>query len=358
MRIGVAWAPGQNAEYRAYLPVKGMERRGHQVVWPRNSNGELDPRRLTGCDLVHVFRRSDAATWRGVSELLHRGVAVTFDNDDDLTDLPRSGHGRRAAAVGQQMFAATVRMAKAARTFTTTTDVIARRYRGAGVARIAVIANHVAPLPRPRHRHEGVVIGWIAGKEHQQDAERLRIGEALGRLIAEHPDVRVECIGVDLRLGERYRHDRHVDFRAVPERMGGWDMGIAPLADTAFNRARSDIKLKEYAASGVVWVASPVGPYRDLGEAEGGCMAEAGRWFETLETLVVDERVRQRLARAALAWAAGHGMESAVDRWEEVFFGAAGVRVAARPASSPRRRVVVRVGEGGAGRAGRGFGAT
>ena len=36
------------------------------------------------------------------------------------------------------------------------------------------------------------------------------------------------------------------------------------------NRARSNIKLKEYAAAGACWLASPIGPYVGLGEKQGG----------------------------------------------------------------------------------------
>src|SRR5205807_2938300 len=132
---------------------------------------------------------------------------------------------------------------------------------------------------------------------------RLGIADALRQVVAEHENVRVECIGVNLRLKERYRHLASVPFRELPSRIGGFDIGIAPLADIPANRARSDIKLKEYAASGVPWLASPVSPYVRLGENQGGRLVTDDAWFEALDYMVTHRFKRARLARKANAWA-------------------------------------------------------
>src|SRR5207302_1085104 len=81
---------------------------------------------------------------------------------------------------------------------------------------------------------------------------------------------------------QRYRHDPYLPFAELPRRLSRWDIGIAPLADIPFNLARSDIKLKEYAASELPWLASPVGPYAGHGEAQGGRLVPDDGWFEAL----------------------------------------------------------------------------
>lgn len=185
---------------------------------------------------------------------------------------------------------------------------------------VEVIGNYLAPDTfRPPRRHEGVVIGWVAGTEHRADLGHIPIVDALQRLMQKSADVRVECIGVDLKLPERYTHDRVVEFLELPRRIGGFDIGIAPLADIPYNRTRSDIKLKEYAASGVPWLASPVGPYVGLGEAQGGRLVPNEAWFEALDLLVTRRRVRRRLARKAKAWVKDQTIDAVADRWEELF---------------------------------------
>ena len=327
MRIGVAWIPNAAAYYRAIEPVKAMARRGHEVVGPPDDRGELDPSRLSGCALVHVYRRCDEQSRRTLAALARAGVAVTYDNDDDFTAVPKEApeYRRLGGLEGERGFARSAKAAKLARVFTTTTDLLAGKYRRAGVEHVEVIGNCVQfGVSRPRVPHDGVVIGWIAGGEHRADVARIPFVDALKRLIAQHSDVRVECVGVDLGLPERYRHDGELHFRDLPARIGAFDVGIAPLADIPMNRARSDIKLKEYAASGVPWLASPVGPYARLGEAEGGRLIPDDGWFEALERLVVNPQERRRLGANGEAWARGQSIEAVADQWERVFAQAAG----------------------------------
>jgi len=322
MRIGVAWEPNANAFYRAVYPLEAMARRGHDVVWPDDS-GEVDLDRLHGCDVVHVYRRGTDKTRRALRQLADAGTAVTYDNDDDFTALPKQAptYKQMGGLTGQRVFAETVKAAQMARRCVTTTEVLAEKYRRAGVERVEVIGNYLTPpVPRPRFEHEGVVVGWIAGGEHRADADQIKIARALERLLAEHEDVRVETIGVNLGLPrERCRHDRWVDFGELPARIGFFDIGIAPLADMPWNRARSDIKLKEYAASGIPWLASPVGPYAQLGEEQGGRLVADDEWFEALDALVSSRRDRRRLGRRARRWAKRETIDAVADRWEQVF---------------------------------------
>jgi glycosyltransferase involved in cell wall biosynthesis len=322
MRLGVAWEPNSNAHYRAIEPMRAMERRGHQIVWPADVEGRAEARRLAGCDVVHVYRRAAEDTLRVLKGLARQGTPITYDNDDDFTAVPKESpeYKKVGGLEGRRIFALTVKAARMAQALTTTNEILAQRYRSAGVGRVEVIPNYLVPDAwRPNRRHDGIVIGWIAGMDHLADAARIDIAGALRRLMEKHPKVRVECIGVDLALPDRYLHERFVPFADLPGRIGGFDIGIAPLADIPGNLARSDIKLKEYAASGVPWLASPVGPYRGLGEPEGGRMVPDHGWFDALDQLVSRGRERRRLGRKAKKWANRQTIDAVADRWEQVF---------------------------------------
>jgi glycosyltransferase involved in cell wall biosynthesis len=107
-----------------------------------------------------------------------------------------------------------------------------------------------------------------------------------------------------------------VRFDRLPEVMAGWDIALAPIAPTAFNAARSNIKLKEYAAGGTPWLASPVGPYRAMGEKQGGRLVPDDRWYEELLSLVDSARQRRKLAKNAAKWVVGETLERNLDAWE------------------------------------------
>lgn len=326
MRLGVSWFPGNAANYRAIGPMAEMERRGHEVVWPQSPQGDASVSHLAGCDAVHVYRSFDADARARIEQLARLGVGVTWDNDDDFRNLPEDGptFAKWSRREAHRLFDETVATARLAHGVTVTTEALREVYASVGIDGVEVIDNMVRPdLARPETRHDGVVIGWIAGDEHMVDVAHIPIRDALERVVAAHPEVRVECIGVDLRLPERYRHDRNVPFAELPARMGAWDVGIAPLADLPFNRTRSSIKLKEYAASGLAWLASPIGPYLGLGEDQGGRLVPDDAWHDALDRLVTHARDRKRLARKARKWAKRQTTEAAGDRWERVFADAA-----------------------------------
>jgi glycosyltransferase involved in cell wall biosynthesis len=325
MRIGVVALPGPNAQYRAVEPARALARRGHEVVWPPET-GEADVARLMGCDVVHVYRGADRRTRTAVEELSRQGVGVTYDNDDDYTAVPKESprYRQHGGFAGQRMYAETVKMARLADVFTTTTLTLADRYVASGVKRVEVIPNQLTPhVDRPRSVHAGVVVGWVAAMEHLTEVARLPIRAALERVVSEHDGVHVVSIGVNLGLTKRYTHVEEAAFHDLPRHIGRFDVGIAPLADVPCNWARSDIKVKEYAASGTPWLASPVGPYVGLGEAQGGRLVADDEWYDGLARLVTSARDRRRLARRGKRWAKDQTVDAVVGQWEKTFATAA-----------------------------------
>lgn len=85
------------------------------------------------------------------------------------------------------------------------------------------------------------------------------------------------------------------------------DIGIAPLSDTPFNHAKSDIKLLEYSASGIPWVASGLPEYEALQKLWGlGRIAKKNKaksWQNHIKELC-DPKLRQEegLALREASW--------------------------------------------------------
>jgi hypothetical protein len=324
VRLGFIVTPALvNSLYRAAYPMDALRRRGHDVMWPVPLDDDVPMRELYGCDLVHCFRREDRTV--DLQELSRRGVAISVDNDDDLGELgvyegvasltARRGYAKRAALLATQ--------ARGADLVTTPSRVIAEKYRAAGVRNVAVIENHLDPNLEcfgHRSKHEGVVVGWVAGTEHAVDVGPLGIARTLARLLDAHPQLRVLTVGVKLDLPRaRYEHIPRVRHNELLKVISRIDIGIAPLVDNPFNRARSDVKLKEYGAGGAAWLASPVTPYLGLGPKQGGRLVRDGEWFDALEQLIGDARARRRLARRALRWARTQTTDRHAAQWETEF---------------------------------------
>lgn len=320
MRIGALWQHNSAANYRVLSPLLMLADRGHEVVLPP-ADGMLPSNKLVSCDAVLIYRRHDTQTYETIRRLKKAGVAVLWDIDDDFLHVPVARRLRRESggANNRQLFAAVLKAAQLAHVVTTTTEPLAEVLRTAGVRNVFTIDNYIPVDPRVPRRSRGLTVGWIAGLEHHADAIALRIPQTLQQLQDRHPDLEVTSVGVDLGLHERYRHASHVPFPRLVEVMADFDIGIAPIADTPFNRSRSNIKVKEYAASGVPWLASSVTPYADLGEHHGGRLVEDDEWFEALGSLIKDTVARERLGKAGTVWARQQSIAFAVDRYETLF---------------------------------------
>lgn len=328
MRIAATFEQLAGGYYRVGSPLRAMERRGHEIIWPDPRTGIIGRRELLSSDVVLVFRCHDAASRKLLREARDRGVGIVWDVDDDMRNSP-FGHSasekRRAGVrVRQQIYHDSLNVARLADVVITSTDVIRALYESAGIERVEVIENYLPHgTSRRARKHTGVVIGWVAALEHESDARALAIANTLERIQIEHPDVHVECFGVDLGLASRYTHVLMVPFEELPARMAGWDIALAPIAETAFNAARSNIKVKEYAASCIPWLASARGPYANLGEKQGGRLVDDDGWYQAVAALLRDRRGRKRLARAGRSWAKGETIDAVADRYEALFTAAA-----------------------------------
>ncbi len=200
---------------------------------------------------------------------------------------------------------------------------------------MTVIENALRPedLRRRRARHPGLVIGCVAGREHQSDFAQLKLGELLQRLLREHEGLRIVTFGEHLGFRDpRYTHRTDIPIGELIRHETEFDIGLAPLVDSPLNRARSDVKLKEYAAAGAMWLASPLGPYLGLGEQQGGLLVPDREWHTTLDALIRDPQRRLALSEGARAWARQKTTDQTAAAWEAAFLGAVERARARQPA--------------------------
>jgi glycosyltransferase involved in cell wall biosynthesis len=337
MRLGAVGQEGANAYYRLLLPLMAMRERGHEIVHVvQEYRRVIDIRPLAGCDVVHIHRPAllydDGEV---VSRLLDAGIVVGFDEDDNVADMPLGLEERTDqpwAPRARRNFELLLEHVCRVDFVTTPSDLLADRFVAAGARVVHVIDNY---LPGAFNRvepqgHAGFVIGWHAGREHLVDADMLGIVPLLQQVLDAHREARVETINIDLEMAhERYRCEEALPLETLTQRLADFDVGIVPLADIPFNRGRSNVKAREYAAAGVPWLASPVGSYRHLGEEEGGRLVPDDGWVEALERLIDGRRERAKLAKRAKAWAKRETIWNMAETWERIFLDALAARRAA-----------------------------
>ena len=167
---------------------------------------------------------------------------------------------------------------------------------------------------------EKIVIGYSGSTSHNDDF-RLVL-PALVKIMKKYPNVWFEALGILTK-------DNQADFtRGIPQdvlrRMGGigathyfrqypemlpkrkWNIGIAPLVDTAFTRCKSHIKWMEYSMYKIPTVASRVYPYfmdlngkQTIEDGVTGMLCRNHEWFDKLEKLVLNENLRKQIGENA-----------------------------------------------------------
>jgi GT2 family glycosyltransferase/glycosyltransferase involved in cell wall biosynthesis len=83
-----------------------------------------------------------------------------------------------------------------------------------------------------------------------------------------------------------------------------WDIAVAPLVDSDFNRSKSDLKFLEYAALRLPTIVSDVEAYREVRHEVDGYKVsnDPEAWSEALLTLASDPDLRRQLARTASSY--------------------------------------------------------
>jgi glycosyltransferase involved in cell wall biosynthesis len=285
---------------------------------------------------VIVFQRP--LNWRvqfAIQLLQHHGVRCVVEVDDDLgnvhaqhdayayvhpTHNPEANHTHlaRACAVADAVVV--------------TTPALARRY---GQERAVIVENHIPRRyldqvhePDPAGR---IVIGWT-GKvgSHAGDLNVLR--GAMQQVLRNHPDAVMRVLGdntgVDRVLGlDSTELVNGVSLDEYPVEVARFDIGVAPLADTAFNRSKSWLKPLDYSACGVPFVCSATDEYqRYTGQGCGFVADRARDWVRYLGQLIRSPSLRAEQAAAGREVAARWVMEDHIDRYVKAWAGVAGIR--------------------------------
>lgn len=244
-------------------------------------------------DLIRTLRRA--------------GSRIIYTLDDDLLglNLPPA----RANAV--RMFA------RFADGVIVSTEPLAGRMRSLN-SNVLVVPNQIddtlfGPPREPRDAGEVVTMGYMGTLTHLNDL--LSILEPLRRALHEQKGkLRLELVGVsenphvlELFNGlpvELKKADGHVAYdRFVPwvKQNLQWDFALAPLAPSAVNECKSDLKFLDYGALSIPGVFSASTTYSDtVRHNENGLLAaNADEWCSNIKLMAQDADMRRRLALAA-----------------------------------------------------------
>lgn len=191
-------------------------------------------------------------------------------------------------------------------------------------------------------REDGLIrIGWAGGNAHKDDL--AMISPVIQRIVKEYEGkVKFETMGMQkFELSGVFPMEEFLDKCPKCEYQGeltthggeglgtypavlashAWDIGLAPVVDTAFNNAKSDLKLKEYSAIGLPMIASSVTPYEEA--KRDGCVVELARthdeWYNKIKQLIENKEERREIAKKNKEWVGKYWIDDNVFKYQEIF---------------------------------------
>lgn len=294
-----------------------------------------------GVDVIVFQRLTHQWMAEAVPLLRARGIAVVIDVDDDLTCVHprnpayRSMHPRYAGRVDpatrqihRHSWQHLTHACREATLVTVSTPALLERYARHG--RGHVIYNHLPAHYYGVEHTDSAVLGWPAALASHPDDPSV-LGGAVARLVSGGLAFRV--VGDPVGCGAAFGLTRDpegrtgVDVNGWPAAVAELGIGLAPLADTRFNAAKSWLKPLEMSALGIPWVASPRAEYARLHARGAGVLADTPRrWHRELRRLAGDGALRAERAQAGRAVADGLRLEPNAWRWWEAWERAAALQ--------------------------------
>lgn len=330
---------GGCGQYRMILPAQALASQGHDVriVPPmarQGIGGDFDTR--TGkminaqvppdADVIVMQRVSMSHLVQAIPLIRARGIAVVVDMDDDLTKIspsnpafyamhPRTGHPLHTWRNAHQA-------CLAASVVTVSTPALLGVYAPHG--RGVVLPNRIPATYLQVPHEDSAVIGW-PGSMHSHPLDPVELGPAMARLLRAGYTYRGVGPAAGLRDAWGLEQDPDttgsVSIGDYPQAVAGIGVGLAPLADTGFNAAKSWLKPLELSALGVPWVASPRDEYQRFHTQHrvGLLAARPKDWYRQVKQLADNPALRVEQSQAGRAAGTANTIEDHAWRWAEVW---------------------------------------
>lgn len=280
---GAGWV--RLAQYIPYLENHGMEVHVGTLVWNKDrfvidiSDGDQV---FVDVDVVYLQRLMHQGLDKNIKQAKAYGQVVINDLDDwywglDTTNLAYlSSHPRHNPTENTNHYKGVL---SSSNVVTVSTQYLKDRIKSFVHCPIVVMENTVDVGRFDVYEHTDTdipTVGWVGSTNHRSGDLEILAG-VLSPLY-EAGEIKLQHSGAH-EAAPTVAGKWHVPEEAVstlpacdPEDYPSllrMDIGIAPLRDTPFNHAKSDIKLLEYSSAGIPWIGSGLSAYKALQETWG-----------------------------------------------------------------------------------------
>jgi glycosyltransferase involved in cell wall biosynthesis len=348
--------------HRQQMPSQALSMRGHGIK--QVAMGTEFPEHLLEWPDTVIFGRAYASHFdpiKWMKEYKKRGKRVLYDMDDDFWQVAKDNPSVLVSNAMKDQYEGMIKEADAVITPST---VLMKKFKKHFKKPVFLCPNAIDTdfyRERPHEQRDVPIIGYMGASSHWKDLQL--IGEVLSKL-AEKYDFMFSMYGL---VGEpfeamAYAYKKILADNTQPEKaeyfksalkfyeqLNGvkmwhtpfmppelhptvlskcdFDIGLAPLEDTVFNRGKSCVKFYEYAGVGTVTIASDVLPYSE--EVNYRAKNTFKDWYNKIEKLLMNRALRDKVLKEQREYVLKHRTTEAIGLpWELACQKPGGLKVA------------------------------
>jgi len=312
---------GVEVAYSAFYPEAGQN-----VSWENDLMNSADTANAILAQVGSLMNEADISVWQMCHNDMSLAMFLGFRDkrlfgkkkilmeiDDDAFNVNAESYASLSYHSGSVNEDIVKKQIENASGLIVTTEYLKKVYEHLNPY-IAVIPNGIDfevwdNLEYQKSNRNRIRIGWAGGQAHNEDLKIM--GKVIPLILSKYQNVEFMFMGHKseyIPYGENVYH--HTNTKGSPVWVGidkypqelanlKLDIGIAPLRDNRFNRAKSNLRFLEYGAMGIPTVASNVEPFKHTISDGLIKVTEVEEWVDALSSLIESQVVRQLKGRVA-----------------------------------------------------------
>lgn len=186
-------------------------------------------------------------------------------------------------------------------------------YINRNVASEEMVSLSLHTLKNRTRTNEKVILGYFSGSITHND-DFLMILPVVRKILKKYSNCYLKIVGIldvppELEdYKEQVITEKFMDWRKLPEVIASVDINLAPLTNSIFNSAKSEIKWLEAALVKVPTISSRLGAFEEMVKHErtGILAGNLEEWEVYLEQLILEKEFRERIAEEAHQYVLKH----------------------------------------------------
>jgi glycosyltransferase involved in cell wall biosynthesis len=331
--------------YRQYMPAVALRENGIANVmisdfrWGEGNHLEPEVPLLfdlaNWADVIVAGRRDIPqfyAQWGGIRDFFN--IPIVLDTDDNVRFVRPQNPGYAGYYPGAESITWNkYSISKVFDAITVSTDNL-KEFHKKENPKIYVTPNNIVmkewdALLKKNHNDGFTRIGFIASAAH---AEGVNIIKApLLKIMQEYPKVKFLLTHIYRHMFNDWPQDIQNRIEAIPwiklqdwpkgSKELGIDIGLAPLADNMFNRAKSNLRWMEYGAAKTAPIVSPVEAYKCVVNGKTGLVAkEKEEWYNAIKSLLDNKQLLYNVSEGAYNEVkTQYDIDKNIGHWEKTY---------------------------------------